>query len=46
MALHRHGGSIIGRLRLVDDIVDKQLHPRRGQHVVHEVVLSVAPVPR
>ena len=46
MALHRHGSPIIGGFRLVDNIVDKQLHPRRSQHVVDEVVLSVAPVPR
>ena len=44
MPLHHHSGSVVGGLSLVDNVIHVQLHPWRSEHVVHEAVLSIAPV--
>lgn len=44
MALHRHVSALIGRLNLVDDVVDVEFDPWRREHVVDEVVFSESPV--
>ena len=46
MSLHWHGCSVVRGFRLVYNIINIKFYPRRSEHVVHEIVLSVSPVSR